>query len=769
MNIFLSLFFLSISVFADNYREKIQPIFDNRCIACHSCLNGPCQLNLQNYDGFIRGAHSKNAYDGTRIQSVHPTRPNIDGNSALDWKNLGFFNLNTSTKLDDNLFYTFLNEKEEIKKNEIPIRNAEESAFCIDDNIRAQVLFKVNRELKMPYGLPPLKKEERETLGTWLSLGALGPTPQKISKDLLTEVSQVESFFNRPSNKNQLVSRYLYEHLFLAHFYFKENPKQFFRLIRSKNSCESNRYQLEEINTRRPNDLPSVKKFYYCLRPLDLTIVAKTHMPFELSRKIMTDWNNLFFGKDWEVKNPLIHEKAYNDLASANPFEVFFDIPVESRYRFLIQNSHYIVSTFIKGPVCNGSKAVNSIQEQFFTMFIDPKSDLMVRSREFETKAKDLLILPGLWGSDISPFETITLNKQIIKHREGYRKLRAEYIQKYFPQGYSYENLWDGDGKNDNATLTIFRHNDNAVVMKGLKGELPKTAFFLDYALMERLVYNLVVNFDVFGNISHQMLTRIYMDLIRMEAEEIFLSFLPPESRQSYRNEWYKGILTKPMMEYIFPLLAKEHPTSIKFKTKHYKKEFFENTFYHYLKPEVRGSVDALNWKKLSHFPLGTNHLAPELNEVEKTLRSITSIEANNGISFPNFLPENSYLYIEGTSTHDSQVYTIIKNTEHDNISWILGEALRFNPKEDRITLLPGFYSYYPNAFYRVKKSELEDFTKALLNMKRARDYKKFFKKYGVSRVSKDFWPTYDALTDIFQKTNPIEFGYLDLTRYVLE
>lgn len=769
MNFFLSFLFFSLSAFADNYRENIQPIFDNRCIACHSCLNGPCQLNLQNYDGFARGAHPKNAYDGTRIQSVSPTRPNIDGKTPIDWKNLGFFNLNTSKNLDDNLFFSFLNERDDIEKKEIPFKTAEDSAFCIDDNIRAQVLFKVNRELKMPYGLPPLKKEERDTLGSWLSMGAPGPNPKKLTKELLTEVSYIEAFFNRAKNKEQLVSRYLYEHLFLAHFYFKDHPKQFFRLIRSKNTCDKNRYDLDEINTRRPNDLPSSKNFFYCLRPLDLTIVAKTHMPFEINRKIIEEWHNLFFATSWEVKNPLIHEKAYNDQASANPFEVFFDIPVEARYRFLIQNSHYIVSTFIKGPVCNGSKAVNSIQEQFYTMFIDPKSDLMVKSREFETKAKELLILPGLWGSDINPLESLTLNKQIVEHREGYRKLRAEYIQKFFPKGYSYDDLWNGDGKNANAALTIFRHNDNAVVMKGFKGDLPKTAFFLDYALLERLVYNLVVNFDVFGNISHQMLTRLYMDLIRMEGEEIFLSFLPSESRPKYRNEWYKGLLTKPMMEYIFPLLDNKHPSAIKFKTKHYKKEFFESTFFHYLKPEVRGNVDALNWKRLNPFPVGTNYTAPTLNASEKILKDITSIEANHGVKFPNFLPENSYLLVTGANDEDSLVYTIIKNAEHDNISWILGEGLRFNPKEDRISLLAGFYSYYPNAFFRVKKEELNDFTKALTTMKRTRDYNKFFKRYGVSRVSAEFWPTYDSLHKIYQKNFPEDFGYLDLTRYVLE
>jgi hypothetical protein len=41
---------------SDDYTTHIQPIFDNRCAACHSCYNAPCQLNLQSHSGLTRGA-----------------------------------------------------------------------------------------------------------------------------------------------------------------------------------------------------------------------------------------------------------------------------------------------------------------------------------------------------------------------------------------------------------------------------------------------------------------------------------------------------------------------------------------------------------------------------------------------------------------------------------------------------------------------------------------------------------------------------------------
>ncbi len=67
--------------------------------------------------------------------------------------------------------------------------------------------------------------------------------------------------------------------------------------------------------------------------------------------------------------------------------------------------------------------------------------------------------------------------------------------------------MWAG---NDNALLSIFRHFDSASVTKGLIGEVPQTMWLFDYPLLERTYYQLAVNFDVFGNVSHQAQTRLY-------------------------------------------------------------------------------------------------------------------------------------------------------------------------------------------------------------------------------------------------------------------
>ncbi|WP_413770154.1 fatty acid cis/trans isomerase, partial [Vibrio vulnificus] len=81
----------------------------------------------------------------------------------------------------------------------------------------------------------------------------------------------------------------------------------------------------------------------------------------------------------------------------------------------------------------------------------------------------------------------------------------------------SWSTLWAG---NDNALLSIFRHFDSASVTKGLIGEVPQTMWLFDFPLLERTYYQLAVNFDVFGNVSHQAQTRLYFDLIRNGAEQ---------------------------------------------------------------------------------------------------------------------------------------------------------------------------------------------------------------------------------------------------------
>ena len=747
----------------DFYTHKIQPIFDNRCLACHSCFNAPCQLNLQNYDGFLRGANKLNVYDGTRTKAVEPSRIWVDAKTTAEWRKKAFFTVHTSEKPDENLFFRMINLRAD--RSDLSVtKQVHESEVCAANMKEYELLQKGSPELGMSYGLPPLTQDQLKTLQGWIEKGAPGPSREEqrkhdqVSTTTAKQIRQWESFLNQTDLKQQLISRYLYEHLFLAHIYFPQNKSEFFRLVRSRAACESG---VDEIATRRPNDDPGTKKFFYCLSKFPGTMVMKTHIPYEWNEAKLARYKKVFSEGSWKVESL----PSYAPGVAENPFIAFKDIPVKARYQFLLDDAQYEVSTFIKGPVCNGSMAVNSIQEQFYVFFLQPQSDNMVISPEYAEKAKDMLVLPGMWGSDVELLKTPLLMKKIVDHREAYRKLRVQELLKIRPKGYSLSDIWDGDGKNPNALLTVFRHDQNAVVLKGAVGDLSKTAFVLDYPLLERLVYNLVVNFDVFGNVSHQLMTRVYMDMIRMEAEELFLMFLPPEQRIIYRRQWYSGLLAGAKMSYIFPTVGSIEPTAVRYTdSQKTKKQFVEKVLFYRFNEQVRGSLDLLNWKNIEPPRRMMKNIV--LDPYDAELRTVASIPAESKTPFARFFPDVAYITIQ--SAKGARVYTLIHNKEHENISWITGESLRMSPEEDTLTFKEGFWASYPNMLFVVTDNSLKDFVQKIAAIKSDKDYQALVDIYGVRRQNKNFWQSYDALNAFYKEHAPEDFGYLDLTRYDL-
>jgi Fatty acid cis/trans isomerase (CTI) len=753
---------------SDDYTTRIQPIFDNRCAACHSCYNAPCQLNLQSHSGLTRGATKLNVYDRSRLKSIAPSRLDIDGHSVADWRTKGFFDVIGGTAPNQTLLMQLLSLRARHPTLQ-PKKPVEESNFCPADSDQSALVAQRTPELGMPYGLPPLSQSEIGTLSEWTARGAPGPSDASLASrhivppQLQPEVRAWEAFLNGRSPREKLVARYLYEHLFLGHLHFASEPPSqrstFFRLVRSHAPCEAG---IDEIATRRPNDDPGPGDLYYCLSRLDSTIVDKTHIPYDLSPQKLERIRRTFLDPRWDVKNL----PDYSEERAGNPFAAFADIPVRARYQFLLDDAEYEIATFIKGPVCNGSVAVNSIQEQFFVFFLRPDADNMVMSAEYAKQAQDKLILPGVWGSDVPILEGLPFFRRLVEEREAYRKLRADGARKLRPAGYRLEDIWDGDGRNPNALLTVFRHFDTAEVIKGATGDLPKTGFILDYALFERLVYNLVVNYDVFGNVGHQALTRLYMDMIRMEAEELFLDFLPPSQRIGLRSSWYRGgPITDLKLRYVFPLVDRSAPTGIRYRNQaRAKAEFVERVINEHLPPPVRGQPDALNRKSLQLPQAG---VVSELTATEQALRQIASIKAASATPFARFFPDLALVLLRGADG-GARLYSLVHNREHANISWMLGESVRSAPQEDSLTVRAGVLGAYPNMFFVVPENEIEKFVRAIARLKSAADYERLVDAFGVRRSDEKFWSVYDAINSTHLASDPLRAGILDLTRYAL-
>ena len=87
-------------------------------------------------------------------------------------------------------------------------------------------------------------------------------------------------------------------------------------------------------------------------------------------------------------------------MTGANPFLVYQQIPPTARYRFLLDNSEYLLRTFIRGPVCKGQVALNVIHDHFWVMFLDPAADLTTQHPDFLVDQAMNLRLPNEQSSD---------------------------------------------------------------------------------------------------------------------------------------------------------------------------------------------------------------------------------------------------------------------------------------------------------------------------------------------------------------------------------
>ena len=78
----------------------------------------------------------------------------------------------------------------------------------------------------MPFGLPGLSRDELGMLTRWIERGAPYEGRRRCRRRWrLQRIALWERFFNGDSPKERLFSRYAYEHLFLAHLYFDDDPR----------------------------------------------------------------------------------------------------------------------------------------------------------------------------------------------------------------------------------------------------------------------------------------------------------------------------------------------------------------------------------------------------------------------------------------------------------------------------------------------------------------------------------------------------------------
>ncbi|VAW61600.1 Fatty acid cis/trans isomerase, partial [hydrothermal vent metagenome] len=531
-----------------SYINQARPVLEKRCIVCHGCYDAPCQLKLTSIDGIQRGANKNKVYNGERFSAAEPTRMFIDANSTEEWRKKNFHSVLNEQQENgiDNLRHSVLYKMLRLKQlnpqprvgmidKSIDLSLGREQSCPTDKNFA-----KYSKEFPnqgMPFAMPNLSDSDYHVLVKWISQGLPDDSKKSLPDSSRQQRQKWESFLNKQDMKHRLLSRYLYEHLFLGHLYFKgANTREFFRLVRSYTAPGE---AIKDIPTVRVYDDPGVESFYYRLRYVKSSIVDKTHSIYELSDKRMARYKELFITPDYKVSQL----PSYKPEVASNPIKAFIELPAKSRYLFLLDDAKFFIEGFIKGPVCRGQVALNVIEDNFWLFFSSPDKFKVNTDENFLAAVSDLLNMPAESGSSLDILAIYTNYKERHNKYIEARSRTFEAMDK-ISLDQSMEYIWDGsDSMNQkNAALSIFRHFDSATVQQGLIGDYPESAWVLDYPMLERIHYLLVAGYNVYGNLVHQFNTRLYMDFLRIEGENIFLAWMPVEQRKKIHDSWYTGI-----------------------------------------------------------------------------------------------------------------------------------------------------------------------------------------------------------------------------------
>ena len=719
----------------------VSTILNNRCTVCHGCYDAPCQLKLGTYEGLLRGASKTVVYDQSRLERIAPSRLFIDAHQESQWRELGFFSVINSSGSATSIFEQILNLKQQF---DVSASQALPADFPLD--ISRDFNCPAPNEMSgfiaehslfgMPYGMTPLSDAESAVLQEWIDDGFPDfDTPLVISAATQNLIQQWELFLNQPDDEQKLVSRYLYEHLFLGHLTFDNHEShQYFRLIRSYTPTGT---EPEEIATRHPNDSPITDSFYYRFVPIREKSLDKTHFGYDVGTDRLQQTEELFSSERWAVTSL----PGYSEEVTANPFLVFKDIPARIRYKFLLDDTLYFISNFIKGPVCRGQVALNVIPDHFFVGFLAPDFDLSVIDEEFLAQGIEFLGLPSV---DVEPSDHVQVwldrlqaHSQYLEHRDS-----AYSTHEATRDGFPIEAIWQGFEDSDDDLLTVFRHFDSATVVPGLVGATPKSAWIIDFPTLERIYYDLVVNYDVFGNVSHQVLTRLYMDYLRMESEALFLSFLPTGARELVFEEWYQGIYAQAKVFWAHSNLLFETPSRVDYLSGSYTEELFSQL------QRRRERVSTLN------------DFSSSIALAHRQLQTLDNNVAARH-TWVNWLPELTYvlLYDEHNELHYTA--SLLRNKAHKNISFVFLEENRRSPDEDTTTYTQGTLGSYPNFFFRVPLNQVEQFVIDLRSIVSAEDLSAVVESYGVRRTDLRFWEVLDDLHKLREQ------DLLDINRYL--
>ena len=732
-----------------SYRTDVQPVLETHCVVCHACYDAPCQLKMETPDGLSRGASKAPVY-GPGVSERPTSRLFVDAQSTEEWRRKGFFSVvegGASSLLGRMLELGRLQADK--AGQPVPgdvVMGVARQNTCPSLNEFDAYAHRHMHE-GMPFGMAPLPPDAYRTLSGWLAQGApIDGMNEPDRSSAQPMIDAWEEFMNRQSPRDRLLARYLYEHVFIAHLYLDRAASSgFFEMVRSTTAPGS---PIDVVPTRRPTDDPG-DHIYYRLRPVRGSIVEKTHITYYFGAEKLARVQSLFEG-DWKVDQL----PPYMRDGCTNPFKIFEAIPARMRYQFMLDDAHFFVQSFIRGPVCLGQVATDVIEDHFYTMFQSPASDVFCQDADYATTQMQDVSLDGREGFSIDVLP------KWMRAEMRYAKKRSDRYAS--AQGPGWGDLWDGDGgRNLDACMTIFRNFDSATVIRGFRGRVPESMWVMDYPIFERIYYLLVVNFDVFGSAAHQIGTRLYFDLLRAESEVNFLRWLPAASRAPLQQSWYRGVTARLKTKAIYPDPDLRSGSQLALPGGDAKGGFVD-LVRHQL-PAIAGQAGelagAIDSRRDAALASGASQTA------EATLSALA--EGTGGTApFLLNLPETAFVRVEVDGGANDLAFTLNRVKAHTSVAMMFREGSRLEPKSDYLVLLRGPVGCYPNFIFHVKLDQLSDFVSTLKDATTPAAFQAVVSTYGVRRTHPSFWADFAFFRQYHARREPVEAGIYDANRY---
>ena len=749
---------------APDYTTEIQPIFNRRCIACHGCLGSPCNVKLDTFRGVDRGGLALNPF-----ASHFASEPRTDMEAAdttAAWRKRGFFPiLSRDGPPDHNLAGSLLYQIVAAgMRHNTPgfsrdaldgLRPARYVAQCAASPAALNAYVARNPSTGMPFGLPAVSHRDFETLRSWVAAGSPGPSAKTVAaaeRPANPEaVAAWETFFNADDPRSRLVSRFMFQHVFLATVVLTDSPGEYFRLVRS--STPPSRVIAQSDGTKKvvpspvkviATDLPyddplayaGVDKFWYRLQKLTQPPVQKNLFVWRLAPDDVGHLKTLFSiddGAGWDAGADM--NPAYG---IESPFVQFAAIPAEARSRFILENAEVVVGGITYGPVCNGQTATYAVKDQFWALFLDPAHDPSVLD-------------PTLGLESPEPFmdRSTTGNATFLNAFAATKKRLA-------PEGWSLDAVWVGDGKNTNAWLTILRHETNVSVLKGARGGLPRTLWLMSYAGFERMYYDTVASFSYWGGDASKLETLFFFNLLRQDFEDNFLLLLPREYRQTIRDDWTQGIGQLALAA--IPFAGGDQPSRVEVPGAAPLEEIVARLAER-AGPAVTKLPDPLNPTIKPEVDL----TAPMrgFGDFEHAVASITVLDHR---PYLPFMPSVTVLRLTHGDEH--RVYSLVVNRAYASQYLLLFQNGALLPGEDTLSVYATLVNGFPNLFVDLDLDRAPAFLSGLAAVDSEADWKKLTTDFAILRNSPKFWPFYDWLNHWNFSTRGDIAGWLDLTYY---